>query len=583
MKKRLLAILLAIALVAGVAACATDSGTTTPPASETPDSGTDSNTQDPAPQEPSEVTSITGFIMFGNGTESAIERATWYTQHLEEKIGVRLEFRDASGASAEQMMQALMASGELPDIVGFHDFTFASNAAEAGLLLNLDDHKSQLPNVYRDFFNGAVAFSRENVSPDGNLYIMPTVVGEEDRVNTNPHMRWDIYQEIGAPAINTFEDYLPVMRQMLDAYPETPDGQRTFGLSIFPEWDGITMAFGVFMSNMLGTSGEKLHQFTELDVSSASSVPTSILDDGSTYKRILKFLYDANQLGVLDPDSATQQWDTVAQKGNDGRLMFSGWEWAVSGFNSVDGNEDNGIGYQPVWANELKIPVVADSPTGTVWNIGVSASSSNVDAALRYLDYFYSDEHVWFLLNGPEGVIWENGSDGKPVRTAQGWDIVQNDLDMPGGGKLGEAGYIMNVRAISFDTINPAYGVKFNNAFWDDVLAADPTALQSSWRDGHGGAINILQYAQANNMTIKELPAVNMIPAVPDNIDNLSNQIGEVIKTNSWLMVYANNEAEFESLWKDMQDKADGLGIEQVLDWARDAWQEAVQRSNTFS
>ncbi len=67
-----------------------------------------------------------------------------------------------------------------------------------------------------------------------------------------------------------------------------------------------------------------------------------------------------------------------------------------------------------------------------------------------------------------------------------------------------------------------------------------------------------------------------MIPAAPDDLQMVMNQIGDVVKTNSWKMVFAKDEAEFNALWEDMVTKANGLGIEQVNTYYEDQWQQAL-------
>jgi putative aldouronate transport system substrate-binding protein len=66
-----------------------------------------------------------------------------------------------------------------------------------------------------------------------------------------------------------------------------------------------------------------------------------------------------------------------------------------------------------------------------------------------------------------------------------------------------------------------------------------------------------------------------LMPPVPQDIETISTQIGDVLKTNCWKMVFAANEAEFEALWRDAQQKAEVLGIQKILDWARNAWTTA--------
>ena len=61
----------------------------------------------------------------------------WWADILKEKAGVQLEILP-SGDEGEQKLQALMASGELPDIVIFKDNKQVVNAVAGHMLLAYD-------------------------------------------------------------------------------------------------------------------------------------------------------------------------------------------------------------------------------------------------------------------------------------------------------------------------------------------------------------------------------------------------------------------------------------------------------------
>ena len=94
---------------------------------------------------------------------------------------------------------------------------------------------------------------------------------------------------------------------MQELYPETEDGTPTYAFSFFKDWDGNMMnaakqpccfygydEFGFVLAKADGSDYQDLTQ------------PDSI------YTRVLKFYFDANQLGLVDPDSATQNYDSVS-------------------------------------------------------------------------------------------------------------------------------------------------------------------------------------------------------------------------------------------------------------------------------
>lgn len=531
-----------------------------------------------------EVTTLSGFISFGYN-QTAIDKATWFTDYLRDELGIELMFQDTAGVKGTQVMQTLLSGGELPDIVGFDDVSQMSAAAEAGLLLNLDDYKEQLPSIYENpLYESAVNYYRDNRSGgQGKLFLMPSQVGVQDSINFDPQLRWDIYEKIGSPEISTMEDYLDVLKQMQDAYPQTEDGQKVYGLSIFSEWDNYTMSIASYMASLYGVDAEYVNAMCETPAD-GSGQPESILRDDSIYKRMLKFFYDANQMGILDPDSVTQKWETVSEKYNNGQILFSPWAWAVEGYNTLEHTDaDEFSGYASVWAEDLQVPIRADAQVGTNWCLGISASTENVDAALKFLNFLYSYEGQDLLVNGPEGVLWEKGEDGLRVITDEGWDILENGKEMPGGGKVTDASDIINVPTITPYTINPATdGQTMSYLYWDSSILHKNNKLLTDWRASHGDAVNTLAWAKQEGLTLKCTSALNMMPAMPDDLLNTMAQIGDVVKTNSWKMIFAADEAEFESLWKDMQQKAETLGMQQIVEWAQENFETAKQQAEQY-
>lgn len=53
----------------------------------------------------------------------------------------------------------------------------------------------------------------------------------------------------------------------------------------------------------------------------------NILDDDSLYIRICRLYYEANQMGLIDPDSPRQQYEDCFNKYREGRVLFSFWSW----------------------------------------------------------------------------------------------------------------------------------------------------------------------------------------------------------------------------------------------------------------
>ena len=79
--------------------------------------------------------------------------------------------------------------------------------------------------------------------------------------------------------------------------------------------------------------------------SADGSVYQSIIDSNSLYMRSLKLYFEANQLGLVDPESTTQNWDMVWNKVADGAVLYSPWPWLGQAAFNTNENLNEGKGF----------------------------------------------------------------------------------------------------------------------------------------------------------------------------------------------------------------------------------------------
>lgn len=503
----------------------------------------------------------------------------WWADILLEELNVQLELLP-SGDQGEQKLQALMAGGELPDVVVFKTLKQVDDAVRARMLVSLDDHLDELPNVAANAA-GSLQFMRETASAGtGEAYAVANGIGPGDvgeDLNWGPFLRWDLYTQIGRPEIQTLEDYLPVLKEMQEVQPRTEDGQAVYGITMWKDWDAVSSHQAAQPGSVMGIdAGDQLAgkvPFLQVDISTGETM--SFLDRDSQYFRALRFYYEANQLGLIDPDSPTQRFDGAWSKIENGRVLFSWWPWFGGRYNKPENvDADPPRGFRPVLAEEFRPFWWGDNPVGSSWPFAIGSATDDLDAALRYVDYMYSFDGLMTLANGPKGLTWDVDASGEPYVTEEGWNIIENQVDLPAGGRLGDGLGTVNSFGLSLRSTHPGYGVPISHAYWPSSQGRNPTKLLADWQEATGFQNMREMVEEEQGYTVTTL-AMAMIPAMPDDILTLSNQIGDIVKTNSWLMMFAEDDAEFEAYYMDMVEKAEGMGIERVLDWGRDAWAEA--------
>ena len=556
------ALLLAVVMVVGLfAGCNTEKPVETNP-KETQGGTNKPAETDPKEEAPKEIVTLEIFA----GTPGTYENL-WWTEILEEKLGVRVQLVGMD----KELLDTYIASGDLPDIMRIDDPETQKLAYEAGLLVNFDEKKDLLPNVYELYPAGALQFQRDKYS-DGGLYTLP--VGPDTAASTYgwenyaTRLDFEYYLEYvkanGEPELEDIEDFIPVLKWIQEKYPTNEDGQAAYGMTIFSDWDGGRHSFADYIAQQYGV---KQVGYNEINMDTLESI--SIFDDASYYKRMLKFLFDANQAGILDPDSMTQTWDDYQAKIKS-RRSYSSFAFTMPDqVKIVPFKNQNSV-------NMTAAPQIGHS-SGT-WGFCVSANSEYVDLACQFLNFIIDEENWWELCFGPQGEYWDVNEQGQPYVTEFGKQMdADPNVKFSTGGNISDATAIKlwNWRPLSVDHVYSQYGVTYNTSAWPTASEEDKDEISKLWEqwlvDVHG--------FKHPGGTVSELTAMSGLglqsaaragatgAAAPDALVELAGRLKAVVPTMSWQMVYATSEAEFESIWDAMVEQVTEMGVDEYNKW----------------
>lgn len=480
-------------------------------------------------------TTLTGLIL---GTASEVN-GIWTgagAEKLWEDTGIRLEFYSSGNWGGKNLRQ-YMAAGTLPDFIGF-DTGQMSLLKEAGLLVNLDEFQAKMPSVFKsEEYQTALSYCRDNFGGEEKaLYLLPMEVGEkaEDDFYWLPMLQWKPYVQAGCPTIETMVDYLDVVEEMLHYKSTTPRGERVYGFSLFSEWDTATAQQVGDLAYLYGMDTGIISPLMELDVEKGEL--RSVTDEDSFYRKALDFYFEANQRGLLDPDSRTQSLDGLKRKYDQGRILFSQYSGLTQDYNQEQTEKGFPVNnYIPVTAENMLIYKEPDNPTGNGWYYGVTTNCRNQEAVCTFLNWLYEPENITYL--------YEHSEDMEPFRSLG----------------LSKAGA----------------GVQEESLFY-----------RQSAEDGNENTfiekINIGRYLKERGRVVTGSKAVNMLPETPSAIRNRCADIGQVVRELSWDMIYARDEENFQELWRELTEKTEALGMDQVEKYYQSAWMEALKKEKEY-
>jgi len=575
---RLLATLLVI-LMLGTAL--TGCGGTTPPASTAPSAGASSEAPSAAASseggeastEPEAENPFAEHItidMYNNAANYQGEQTGWYAKVLQDELNITLNII-APQVGGDALYKTRAAAGSLGDICVI-DNDQLEECIQAGLVADMTDLIKNYPNLmeYMDhfeYFNGTF----EAVNPEKKIYGLATFQADtspttysEELAYSSPILNWTYYSAAGRPEMNNLQDLLTTLKKMRDTTPTTKDGKKIIPITLWKDWDTWSMENVRWLCNWYGF--EQPEGTGSVLLNAKGDVVPFTADDGM-YKKILKFYHDANQMGLVDPDSAAQDWNKVAEKLTNNQVLLMWYSWQRGFYNTIArGQEKDGGVFVPI--KDLNIIQTSDAYYGNGRVFSLGSKAVDPERCMALMDFLVSPKGLRYHANGIEGFNYVKNAEGKWELTEVGQVAFQDNTPVPeewGGGGYQDGQSKINSMIISDFTIDPETGEFYNSNYWSSTMEKNKTALNIEWSETYGGAVNAMDYLLKNNM-VTVVPSINTsFGADSSDIKNKRSQCSELLKNTSWKMVFAKDEAEFNALWTKMQSDLEGLGWNDIV------------------
>ncbi len=499
----------------------------------------------------------------------------WFAKVVKDKFNMELNIIAPNVAGGGNTLYEIRsAAGNLGDLlIGSSDNGKLEELVRAGLIIDMKDYLKD-KQIMR--YETAIRELNNRVSPDG-IYVIPAELSgnspltpsETSDLTYGAYLRWDAYAQLGYPEMETLEDLLPVLKDMQELIPYGDTGNPTYAFSLFQDWD----------RHMMNNAKQPacLYGYDEIGYVLAradGSDYQSIMDEDSLYIRALKFFFDANQMGLVDPDSPTQNYDSVFKKYENGDILFSIWPWqGQSAYNTLEHKEEGkGLMFAPI--QDMEIFSYGCKTGGNPQAvIAIGSNAKDPQRLADFIDWLYSPEGI--RLNsartqggtaGPEGLTWEMTEEG-PVLTEFGVQALLNgNVEMPeewGGGIWSDGISALNFNPVMQNDIDPN-GYPYSYLMWDSVINMEVTALDRSWRE-YMNADSTMEYLQQNHMMIIAPGCSYIVPGESSEISTMRSQCTTIILDYSWRMIFAEDEETFYTLLDTMQNKVNSLGYEEVL------------------
>ena len=327
---------------------------------------------------------------------------------LSENTGVTVQWEfPTEGLDNETAYNLMMTDPDLPDMI-FYSFKNAQELIDDGILVNLDDYIEYAPNLAK--------YLEENPNVDkavrtetGALYMFPWVRGDS-WLATFRGMAvrgdWLEEQQMKAPeTLAELDELAHVFKEKYGAYFSTVNDWLYDG--------GISTAFNTW---------------EDYYIDDDRSVHYGPANDGwREYLIFMKSWYDD---GIIDPDFASVDSNILKTKVLNDEV---GIAYTSGGTVNTWMGEIEALGSDATWTpilNPVKnkgdiTPLSQMDPLTTGGGAAVTTNCKDIETAIRFLDYAYSEEGAMYYNFGTEGETYTIDADGNLAFT----DLIMKDPD----------------------------------------------------------------------------------------------------------------------------------------------------------
>ena len=508
----------------------------------------------------------------------------WFDKVVKDKFNLALNIL-APQVAGNALYQTRISSGNLGDIILLEPSDFSDCVqnklikditAEIGKYSNLMTYKDQI-----DTYNKGIPTNEA-----GNIYGIPCqmtntgpVAYSQDVIYSSPLLRWDLYSDLGSPDIADLNGLVDVLAQMQKKHPTNDKGEKCYAVTLWPDWDGGDNMMGIANVVQLTTwYGDKIKGSIVLKPDGKWG---KVNDKDGAYYKMLHFLFDLQQKGLVDPDSKDQDWNAVYPKLTAGRINLMWYSWQVGFWNTQDKlKQGNAFIFIPV--KDQKYYADADTyyGSGRVFGIGSGVDDEKYARIMEFLDWYASPEGLTYQHDGIKDFNYTVGADGK--FTLKNDNALMDNLPVPaeyGGGGYNDGNNAINQWIVDAISKNPNTGEPYNKDYWSTYKAATQTQMKKDWAAKFGSP-EPAQWMKDNNVLLISPNVRVSLPSDPNDIGVARNACEEVLEEYSWKMIFCGSESKFNSLWDEMVTQMDGNGFADVVNFDTQKWQVELDAKN---
>lgn len=324
---------------------------------------------------------------------------------LSQGSGAYIESNGIHSDSRSEEFMYMLISRDLPDIiVNCFNKSYKGGPAAAideGYIIDLNEHPEWMPN-YLAYLEENPDIRSQVTTDDGRIWcfanVEDTEYGMQDRGLV---LRKDILDELQMEVPVTIDEFEAVLRAVKAKYP-----------NMIPFSSEMRWLYQQAMLSSISNAYQCSYPFYCVD---GKNVQFAMYED--SYKEFLQRMNQWWTDGLIDPDFPSASKGDVRGKLAKGEL-FAAHQQAGNSATSVKSCEIEGAEFTAIPALKMKESdlvfnyMTTGIKTLYTFNFSVSATCDNVEAAMRFCDYGYTEEGQTLYNFGVEGLSYTRDAQG---------------------------------------------------------------------------------------------------------------------------------------------------------------------------
>ncbi|WP_080832080.1 extracellular solute-binding protein [Cohnella massiliensis] len=451
----------------------------------------------------------------------------------------------SSGGNAAQKLSTMIVSGELPDVIWTERGADVEKLRAAGMLVPFDEYLEKYPNLKKWAGESTLNMLR---SPDGKIYQFPNWYTTQPNGNSGYLVNKKIYNELGAPKLETIDDLYNYLKLVKEKYPD-----------VVPLEGGQSAEAIDILSSAYAENRPYLFSALSMMAVPKDGKMTSVFLD-EPFRESIAFGAKLYREKLLNQDTFSQPLEQVEQKIVTGKIAVfaasSPTEFGAIG-NALLEAEDPEAGYIMIWPihkeglDKNKIFTGYYNQLG--WNVSViTKNAENPEAIFAFLDWMTGPEGQRVIMWGPPGLYWDGVDEEEaPLFT----DKFTSDTK--GRDEL------MN-STVNLQWVGNTVYVDNSKMKFESTLPDDQKSWETKWQS------EITWKTQYNTTEF-----VNLEPAGDSDEGIIAQSVKEIYeKVRAQAILNAKSDEEVYALLDQAEADAQKVGYEKLLEYKTQKWQE---------